>query len=130
VNTFLDASVIVCHLTGDPAELRAAATDAFTGDHHHFVSDVAIADAINLLETVYDVGRHMIATAMRSVLVSANISSVDTPVLLRALGIYEIDNVRFPTAHAVALAESTGIDGVSSLDSSIDRIRTVTRVGP
>lgn len=130
MTSFLDASLIVCHLTGDPVVHRDAAAALFSDGEQHFVSDVAVADAIDLLETVYDVGRHMIATAMRSLLVTDQVTSVDTPVLLRALGIYEIDNVRFPTAHAIALAESTGIDRVASLDTSIDRVRTVSRVTP
>ncbi len=129
MTSFLDASVIVCHLTGDPVDRRAAATQVFASDDIHYLSDVTVADAVRILEEVYDLDRHMIATAMRSLVVRDNIVSVDAPVLLRALGIYEIDRVRFAVAHSVALAESTGVNQVASIDDTIDRCRTVRRVG-
>lgn len=127
MSSFLDASVIVCHLTGDPVAQRAHATAIFDGDVTRFVSDVTVADTVHLLESAYRVDRHLIATSLRSLLVRDNIACVDAPVTLRALGIYEIDGLRYPVAHSVALAESTGVDEISSLDSSVDRVQTVRR---
>ena len=67
---------------------------------------------------------------MRSAIAFPSIATVDTPTLLRALEIYEIDRLDFAEAYLVAQAEATGVGEVLSFDRSIDRLTTVTRREP
>lgn len=124
----LDASVLVAHLAADPADDAAISSDVLASDEKKLVSDVAVCDAVAVLEGAYRLPRHLVATALRALLSHPSVVTVDTPVLLRAIEIYEIDGVRFPSAYAVALAESTGVDRVASLDTGIDRLQTIERV--
>jgi predicted nucleic acid-binding protein len=67
---------------------------------------------------------------MRSAVAFPSIDTVDTPVLLRALEIYELDRLDFAEAYLVAQAEATGVGEILSFDRSIDRIKTVSRRKP
>ena len=67
---------------------------------------------------------------MRSAIAFPSIATVDTPMLLRALEIYDNDRLDFAEAYLVAQAEATGVGEVLSFDRSIDRLTTVTRREP
>jgi predicted nucleic acid-binding protein len=55
---------------------------------------------------------------------------VDTPLLLRAIEVYEIHRLDFAEAYLVACAETSGVGTVASFDRSIDRVTTVERIEP
>ena len=67
---------------------------------------------------------------MRSAVGFPAIETVDPPVLLRALEIYELDRLDSAEAYLVAQAEATGVREVLSFDRSIDRIETIARREP
>lgn len=127
---FVDASVLVSHLTGEPDGLARAASDWIAAGELMLVTDLVLAETIRILETVFEVDRHLIATAMRSLLVHSSTVAVDIDALLRAISIYEIDGVAFPAAHLVAMAESTGIGRIASFDRRLDRVTTIRRIEP
>jgi predicted nucleic acid-binding protein len=55
---------------------------------------------------------------------------IDEDLLLRAIEIYELDRLDFAEAYVVACAERSGVGAVASFDRSIDRVRSVERIGP
>jgi predicted nucleic acid-binding protein len=130
VTVFVDPSILVSHLIGEPDHLARASTAWIADGELMLVSDLVLAETIRLLETVFDVDRHLIATATRSLLVHDATVAVDIDVLLRAISIYEIDGLTFPAAHLVALAESTGVTRIASFDRRFDRSTTVRRIDP
>jgi predicted nucleic-acid-binding protein len=83
-----------------------------------------------VLESFYEVERQRVAELMRSAVAFPSIETVDTPVLLRALEIYELDRLDFAEAYLVAHAEATGVREVLSFDRAIDRIKTIARREP
>ena len=89
-----------------------------------------LAECVYVLESFYEVERQRVAELMRSAVAFPSIETVDTPILLRALEIYELDRLDFAEAYLVAQAEATGVREVLSFDRSIDRIETITRREP
>ena len=89
-----------------------------------------LAECVYVLESFYEVERQRVAELMRAAVAFPSIETVDTPVLLRALEIYELDRLDFAEAYLVAQAEATGVREVLSFDRSIDRIKTIARREP
>jgi predicted nucleic-acid-binding protein len=122
--------VLVRHLTGDPPEMAARATAALDGGEHLLLSDLVLAECVYVLESFYELGRVQIAEAMRAAIALPSVSTIDTPLLLRALEVYEVDRLDFAEAYLIANAEATGAARVMSFDRSIDRVKSVSRVEP
>ena len=57
--------------------------------------DLVLAECVYVLESFYEVERPRIAELMRSAIAFQSIDTVDAPVLLRALEIYELDRLDF-----------------------------------
>ena len=68
------------------------------------------------------------ARLARSVIAYPPIRTLDPPVLLRSLEVYETHRVDFAEAYLVASAEAAGIHQVASFDRTIDRVPTITRI--
>lgn len=47
-----------------------------------------------------------------------------------AVEVYEVDRLDFAEAYLVASAERSGAGRIASFDRSIDRVASVTRIGP
>ena len=106
------------------------ATAALASEEHLLLTDLVLAECVYVLESFYEVERPRVAEMVRSAIAFPSISTVDTPMLLRALEIYYIDRLYFEEAYLVAQAEATGVGEVLSFDRSIDRLTTVTRREP
>jgi predicted nucleic-acid-binding protein len=130
LTAFLDTNVLIRHLTGDPPEMAARATAALADGVHLLLTDLVLADCVYVLESYYEVERPRVAELMRSAIAFPSIETMDTPVLLRAIEVYELERLDFAEAYLVAQAEATGVREVLSFDRSIDRIKTVTRREP
>jgi predicted nucleic acid-binding protein len=130
VTAFVDTNVLVRHLTGDPPDMAARAT-AYLGDERNLLlTDVIAAETVYVLESLYEAPRAQVAEALRSLVAFESIVCVDPALLLRAVGVYEVDRVDFAEAYLVACAESTDVRKVASFDRSLSRIRTIERIEP
>jgi predicted nucleic-acid-binding protein len=85
---------------------------------------------VYVLESFYEVEPARVAELMRSAIALPSIETVGTPILLRALEVYELDRLDFAEAYLVAEAEATGVGEILSFDRSIDRVDTVSRREP
>jgi predicted nucleic acid-binding protein len=130
VTAFVDTSVLVRHLTGDPLEMAERATAFLTDASELLLADLVVAETVYVLESFYEAPRGQVAEAIRSLLAFGSVVSVDPSLLLRAVEVYETDRLDFAEAYLVACAESTGINTIASFDTSIDRVGTVERLEP
>lgn len=130
MSVFIDTNVLVRHLTGEPADLAARATDYLGSAQALLLTDLVAADTVYVLESFYQAPRNEVATAVRSLVAFDSIVCVDPALLLRAIEVYETDRIDFAEAYLVACAESTGVGKVASFDQSIDRVDTIERIEP
>jgi predicted nucleic acid-binding protein len=68
VSAFIDTNVLVRHLTGDPPEVAAAATEYLRSAEELFLADLIVAEAVYVLESYYERPRKHVATVVRSLL--------------------------------------------------------------
>ena len=106
------------------------ATAALASPEPLLLCDVVLAECVYVLSSVYDVPRARVAELMRAVIAHPTIVTIDTPVLLRTLAIYERERLGFADAYLAAQAEATGVREVLSFDRGLDRVGTVTRRDP
>ena len=90
---FVDTNVLIRHLTGDPPATSNRATAFLREASELYLTDLVVAETIDVLESYYEVPREQIVTTIRSLLAFDSISVVDRDVLLRAVEVYEIDRI-------------------------------------
>jgi predicted nucleic acid-binding protein len=130
LSAFVDTSVLVRHLTGDPPAQARRATAFLAEAQELLLPDLVAAEVVYVLESFYEVERARVAELLRAILGFPSIVVLDGPLLLRALEIYEVDRMDFADAYLVASAEASGVGAVASFDRSIDRVKTVRRIEP
>ncbi len=130
MTAFVDTNVLVRHLTGDPPDMAAAATEYLRTETELLLADVVAAETVYVLESFYEAPRAQVAQALRSLVAFDSVVCVDPALLLRAVEVYETDRVDFAEAYLVACAESTGVQRIASFDRSLDRVETIQRVEP
>lgn len=128
MSAFVDTNILVRHLTGAPGAMAARATAYLASASELYLADLIVAETVCVLESFYEVPRHQVAEAMRSLIAFDSIVTVDPALLLRAIEVYETDRLDFADAYLVACAESTGVGNVASFDKAIDRIATIERI--
>ena len=130
MRAFVDTSILIRHLTGDPPALARRATAWLARRHELILVDLVLAELVYVLESFYERPRNEVATFARSLLAMDSIRSADDLLLLRALELYESARLDFADAYLVAAAELSGIERIASFDRRIDRISSITRVEP
>jgi predicted nucleic acid-binding protein len=130
VSAFVDTNILVRHLTGDPPEMSAWATAYLRTERELILTDLVVAETVDVLESFYKAPRSQIANAVRSLVALDSVVTVDPTLLLRTLEVYELAGLDFAEAYLVGCAESTGVNRVASFDRSIDRVGTVERIEP
>lgn len=122
--------MLIRHLTGDPPEMAARATQALAAAEELLLADLIVAECVYVLESFYEVPRGRVAELMRAAIALPAIKTLDSATLLRAFEVYEVERLDFAESYLVAQAEATGVEAILSFDKSIDRVSTVTRREP
>jgi predicted nucleic acid-binding protein len=130
LSAFLDANVLIRHLTGDPPALARRASAFLATADELLLPDLIVAEVVYVLESFYEVERARVVELVRAVIGFPAIVVVDVPLLLRALEVYELARIDFAEAYLVASAEASGVGAIASFDRSIDRVSTVQRIEP
>ena len=130
MSAFVDTNILIRHLTGDPPAEAQRATNFLARAEELLLTDLVAAEVVYVLESFYEVPRAQVAELVRAILAFEAIVVLDTPLLLRALEIYEVDRLDFADAYLVASAETSGVNAVASFDQSIDSVTTVRRIEP
>lgn len=130
MNAFVDAGVLLRHLTGEPADEAARATAFLTRAHRLYLTDPVVVEVVSVLESFYGEPRQRVAELVRAIVGFPRMTVRDRPLLLRALELYERDGIGFAEAYLVAAAEASGVAVVASFDERLDAIGTISRVAP
>lgn len=130
MTAFVDANVIVRHLTGEPAIQAERATRYLRRTDQLLLADLILAEVAYVLESFYEVPRPQVAETLRAVLALPAIRVVDRDLLQRTVELYEVHRLDFADAYLVAAAEGSGVGIVASFDRSIDRVGSVRREEP
>ncbi len=107
MTAFVDTNIIIRHLTGDPPDLAARATAFLAAADELLLPDLIIAETVYVLESFYEVPVDEVARLVRSVIAFPAIRTIDAPLLLRALEVYETHRIDFAEAYLVASAEAS-----------------------
>lgn len=129
MSAFVDTSILVRHLTGDPPDMAARATAYLGSGHELLLTDLVTAETVYVLESFYEAPRQ-VAEVVRSLVAFDSVVCVDPALVLRTAEVYETDRIDFADAYLVACAESTGIGKVASFDRSLDRVPSIERIEP
>lgn len=130
LRAFVDANVLVRHLTGDPPEQARRATVFLARADELLLPDLVVAEVVYVLESFYEVERSGVAELVRAILTFPPVVVIDPQLLLRTLEIYEVHRLDFADAYLAAGAEATGVGAIASFDRAIDRVGTVKRIEP
>jgi predicted nucleic-acid-binding protein len=130
MTAFVDTSILVRHLTGDPPAMAKRATALLASQPELYLADLIVAETVYVLESFYKAPRDQVAPAMRSLIAMRSMITVDPALLLRAIEVYEVDRLDFAEAYLVACAETAGVGTIASFDKAIDRVTTVNRMEP
>ncbi len=130
MTAFVDTSILVRHLTGDPPDLAARATAYLAAESRLFLTDLVVAETVSVLESFYEASKQQVAESIRSLLAFTSVVCVDPVLLLRSLEVYDADGIDFTEAHLVACAETAGLGVIASFDGSLDRVTSVVRLVP
>lgn len=110
--------------------MAARATTILRAAEPLLLADLIVAECVYVLESFYEVGRERVALLMRAAIGGPHIETIDPGLLLRALTVLRDPSARLAEAYLVALAETTGANGIVSFDRSIDRVGTGARREP
>ncbi|HVU79112.1 MAG TPA: type II toxin-antitoxin system VapC family toxin [Gaiellaceae bacterium] len=130
MSAFVDTNVLIRHLTGDPPGQARRATAFLEEADELLLPDLIVAEVVYVLESFYEVERLRVAELTRAIIGFPAVVVADTPLLLRALEVYEVNRLDFADAYLVASAEASGVDTIASFDQAIDRVPTVSRIEP
>jgi predicted nucleic acid-binding protein len=130
VSAFVDTNILVRHLTGDPPEQAARATKFLADADDLLLTDLVVAEVVDVLESFYEVPRPKVAELVRAIIAFPAMVVLDAALLLRSIEVYEVDRLDFADAYLVAHAERSGVGVVASFDKAIDRVTTVRRLEP
>jgi predicted nucleic acid-binding protein len=122
LNGFLDTSIVVRYLTGDPPELAEKAAQIIDGEDHLQITDVVLAETAYVLTSVYSISRSVVVDHLIAFLQKENVSpfALDKGVVLQALLLCRPSGrVSFADAMVWAAARSTGTNMVYSLDERL-----------
>ncbi len=129
----LDTNVLIRFLRGDRAERSRAALKLFSeandGKCVLVLTEVAVAEAVWVLESVYRADRKLIADGLRKVILSAGIRCANSDVMLDALVRFGAAKLDFLDCYLAALAAASG-DRVATFDKDFDRFDDVQRWEP
>jgi len=116
---FLDTSVVVRYLTGDPPESAEQAAKIIDGVDDLLITDVVLTETAYVLTSVYQVPREIVVDHLIAFLQKENISpfALDKSLVLLALLLCRPSGrVSFADAMVWAAARSAGSRVVYSLD--------------
>jgi len=119
MSRFLDTSIVVRYLTGDPPKLADAAAEILDGEAEVRLTDVVIVEAAYVLTSVYGVPREFVVDSLMALLQKKNVGlfALDKQLALEALLLCRPSGrVSFADAFIWAAAKAHGAEVIYSFD--------------
>jgi predicted nucleic acid-binding protein len=119
MSRFLDTSMVVRYLTGDPPKLADAAAEVLDGEADLELTDVVIVETAYVLSTVYGIPREAVVDSLIALVQKKNVSlyalekqrALEALLLCRPSG-----RVSFADAFIWAAAKEDGAEAIYSFD--------------
>jgi predicted nucleic acid-binding protein len=124
VTRFVETSVLVRYLTGEPPEMARRAEALIDSDQPLFITGVILAEAAHVLRTIQGLNRELIVDALIDLVQRTNIAvhHLDKPTVLAALLLCRPSNrISVPDALIWAEARRDGPTEVYSFDRRFPR---------
>jgi len=116
---FLDTSIVVRYLTGNPPQLAEQAAEIIDRDENLKITDVAIVETAYVLISVYEIEREVVVENLITFMQKKNISpfALEKGLVLQALLLCRPSGrISFADAMIWAAARSAGSKSIYSLD--------------
>lgn len=126
---YLDTNIVIRFLLQDHKTLSRKANRIFeeadNGDCSLILTDVAVAEAVWVLTSVYKIERQKVGETLTKLIIKRGIICRNKIVMIDALSKFSEVNCDFFDCYFAALAEDSG-DGVASFDSDLKKFSGVT----
>jgi len=131
----VDANVIIRYLTRDDQKkaeaCRVLLEKTVAGPAPSlFMADIAIAEIVWVLESVYKLSKDEIKDKLETVLNTPNIDFQNKDVLTESVVIYATYNIDFIDAYQAVFAKHRQISDIYSYDTDFDKLAGVSRIEP
>jgi len=131
---YVDSSVILRFLTGDPPDIAAQAYALFEaveqGKLTLVIDAIVVAEIVWVLQSFYGYPSHEIARVVQELLSHEGLEADDKPGLLTALNLFADKNVDFADALVAVHMGQRGIKEIFSFDRHFDRLPDIIRQTP
>jgi predicted nucleic acid-binding protein len=119
VNAFLDTSIVVRYLTGDPPALADMAARIIDGEQKLTLTDIVIVETAHVLSSVHKVPRKAVVDSLLALIQKRNITlfALEKQLAMEALLLCRPSGrISFADAFIWAAARSAGAEVIYSLD--------------
>lgn len=120
----IDANILLRLITQDhPAKTRRCVSLLLYSDEDIFITDLAIAETLWVLERSYGFSKEEIARKLIVLVTSPRINFFDRELLQQALVLYGEHKADFIDAYHTALGRRKDYEAVYSYDSGFERLK-------
>lgn len=129
----VDSNVVIRFLTKDDpkkAESCRKLIEKELGSDNLLLSDLAIAEIIWVLESVYKLKKDEIKEKTEAILNSKGLNFQNKNLLSEAIIVYSTYNVDFIDAYQAVLMQHADINTIYSYDRDFDKLKNITRIEP
>jgi len=132
---FVDANVFLRYLTNDDpakaASVERLLDQAANGDIRLVTTEMVLAEIVWVLESYYGRTREQIATLVKGVLATPELTVLNGHLIGETVELYENGRLDFIDAYLLARMAEQGIDEIYSYDKKhLSKIPGVTRLEP
>lgn len=131
----VDANIVIRYLTrddpGKAEKCRALLEKTIAGQGPAlFMSDLAVAEIVWVLESIYKLSKSEIRDNVETVLSAPNIEFQNKEFLSESVVLYAAHNVDFIDAYQAVLVKHRQMSGIYSYDTDFDKLAGVLRLEP
>lgn len=134
-NCFVDTNLFIRYLTNDDPvkadKVEKLLDDAAGGKLKLVTTEMVMAEIVWVLESGYSLKNSDVAPLVRGILATPGLEVINSPLVARAVELYETINIDFIDGYIAAVMEQRGITELYSFDRKhISRIDKVVRLEP
>jgi predicted nucleic-acid-binding protein len=129
----VDSNIIIRFITKDDpkkAEICRRLIEREMDSENLLLSDMAVAEIIWVLESVYKLKKDEIKEKIEAILNSKGLNFQNKNLLSEAIIIYSTYNIDFIDAYQSVLMQQNDIDTVYSYDKDYDKLKNINRIEP